>query len=156
MEFNWLRALVLTILIGSDAGLAVYQRYFTDRTDKASLPRSPPPNPLLPGLVCLTHRRLRGRRPPRDRPPPKLPQASMGEVPVVGVAGGRRPLLGHLPLPHLRPQSPPQLILPTYPPPPFICHTHDTPFPAKNHNLNEDILFLQAVVGIQGFFHFKV
>ncbi|VDM75682.1 unnamed protein product [Strongylus vulgaris] len=36
MEFNWARALVLAILIGSDAGVAVFQRYFVDRTDKVS------------------------------------------------------------------------------------------------------------------------
>ncbi|EYC30197.1 hypothetical protein Y032_0005g2505 [Ancylostoma ceylanicum] len=36
MEFNWIRAIVLAILIGSDAGVAVFQRYFVDRTDKVS------------------------------------------------------------------------------------------------------------------------
>ncbi|CAJ0598711.1 unnamed protein product [Cylicocyclus nassatus] len=36
MEFNWARAIILTILIGSDAGVAIFQRHFVDRTDKVS------------------------------------------------------------------------------------------------------------------------
>ncbi|CAI4228814.1 unnamed protein product [Auanema sp. JU1783] len=36
MEFNYIRALILFIMIGSDAGFAAYQRFFTDRTEKVS------------------------------------------------------------------------------------------------------------------------
>ncbi|VDP03465.1 unnamed protein product [Heligmosomoides polygyrus] len=36
MEFNWVRAIVLVILIGSDTGVSVYQRYFVDRVDRIS------------------------------------------------------------------------------------------------------------------------
>ncbi|PIO63007.1 peptidase, S54 family [Teladorsagia circumcincta] len=36
MEFNWIRAIVLVILIGSDTAVSVYQRYFVDRVDRVS------------------------------------------------------------------------------------------------------------------------
>ncbi|VDM53973.1 unnamed protein product [Angiostrongylus costaricensis] len=36
MEFNWVRAIVLTIMIGSDAAVSIFQRYFVDRTDRVS------------------------------------------------------------------------------------------------------------------------
>ncbi|VDO61447.1 unnamed protein product [Haemonchus placei] len=34
MEFNWIRAIILVILIGSDTAVSVYQRYFVDRVDR--------------------------------------------------------------------------------------------------------------------------
>ncbi|KAK6052690.1 peptidase, S54 family [Cooperia oncophora] len=36
MEFNWIRALVLAVLIGTDTGVSVYQRYFVDKVDRVS------------------------------------------------------------------------------------------------------------------------
>uniref|UniRef100_A0A0N4VYK5 EF-hand domain-containing protein n=1 Tax=Haemonchus placei TaxID=6290 RepID=A0A0N4VYK5_HAEPC len=36
MEFNWIRAIILVILIGSDTAVSVYQRYFVDRVDRVS------------------------------------------------------------------------------------------------------------------------
>nr|CDJ88162.1 Peptidase S54 domain containing protein [Haemonchus contortus] len=36
MEFNWIRAIILVILIGADTAVSVYQRYFVDRVDRVS------------------------------------------------------------------------------------------------------------------------
>ncbi|KJH43022.1 peptidase, S54 family [Dictyocaulus viviparus] len=36
MEFNWIRAIVLSIMVASDAAISLYQRYFVDRTDRVS------------------------------------------------------------------------------------------------------------------------
>ena len=34
MEFAWIRAAALTVLVGSDFSIAIYQRYFVDDAEK--------------------------------------------------------------------------------------------------------------------------
>lgn len=57
MDFNWIRASILSVMVLADLGVSIYQRYFTDNANrvKYDLGDNQICRLILAGLICISH-----------------------------------------------------------------------------------------------------